>query len=347
MLHKETSPSVSIIILNWNGWNDTIECLESVFNINYPNFDVIVADNGSENDSIEKIKEYADGKLEVSSKFFSYTNKNKPLCYNEYFWKGADIFEETIVADSSYGKRITLIKNGKNFGYAEGNNIAIKYALKVLDPEYILLLNNDTIVDPLFLKNLVEVIESDKSIAFAGPKNYCYNHFGRTDVIDFAGAEVNLWKGTACHIGANEIDHGQYDRVTSTDYITGSCLLARKDSLSSIGLLDPIYFLYWEDVDWGIRAKKAGYKLIYVPNAKIWHKVSASQDGIPNKFFFVRNGFIFIKKNANKRQYFTCLLYFFGINFWLIFGKSICFSKNLKELIPIIKGAINGIRFNI
>ena len=78
------SPKVSIIILNWNGWEDTIECLESLYQITYPNYDVIVVDNGSEDDSIEKIKEYAEGKVRVESKFFEYDSRNKPIKIMEY-----------------------------------------------------------------------------------------------------------------------------------------------------------------------------------------------------------------------------------------------------------------------
>jgi len=345
----DAMPRVSIIILNWNGWEDTIECLESVYQITYPNYDVIVVDNGSENESVEKIKEYAEGRLSVESCFFEYTTENKPLQYVEYSLEEAETGEgtERAIAHLPSNKKLILIKNDKNFGFAEGNNIAIRYALKALNPEYILLLNNDTVVDKNFLTELVNVIEADEKIAFAGPKNYYYDYHGRTDVINFAGGKITMWRGKSEHIGVNEFDEGQYDCITNTDYVTGACLLARREVLETIGLLDPTYFLYWEETDWCMRARNAGYKLVYVPGAKIWHKVAASQEGSVNKFFFVRNNFLFVKKNATNAQFAVFLLYFFGFELWLLIGSSIIRKRNAKEFFSIVKGSLEGIKGNV
>jgi len=153
-----------------------------------------------------------------------------------------------------------------------------------------------------------------------------------------------MWKGGSEHIGVRKIDEGQYDCITNTDYVTGACLLARRKALEAIGFLDPIYFLYWEEVDWCMRAKNAGYKLAYIPSAKIWHKVAASQKGSPNKFLFVRNEFIFIKKNATRAQYMAHLIYYFGFKFWQLSGSSIIYRRDAKEWISIIKGTYKGIR---
>jgi GT2 family glycosyltransferase len=302
----DTMPRVSIIILNWNGWKDTIECLESVYQITYPNYDVIVVDNGSENESIEKIKEYAEGKLEVTSKFFKYSRENKPLHYIEY------ILEETRtgggkegeIADLPSGRKFILIKNGKNYGFAEGNNIAIRYALKVLNPEYILLLNNDTIVDRTFLDELVNVADSDGEIGFIGPKTYYYDYHGQTDVINFAGGQLMMWRGKPVHIGWKEKDQGQYDNIADVDYVEGSCLLARQKTLEAIGLLNPAYYLYWEETDWCMRARKAGFRLMYAPKAKIWHKVAASSkiNKPITEYYITRNRTWFVMQNGNLLQ---------------------------------------------
>ena len=114
----DAMPRVSIIILNWNGWMNTIECLESIYQITYPNYDVIVVDNGSENDSVEKIKEYAEGGFPVESRFFEYTTGNKPLQYVEYSLEEAETGKRTerAVAHLPSNKKLILIKNGKNFG---------------------------------------------------------------------------------------------------------------------------------------------------------------------------------------------------------------------------------------
>ena len=336
----EAAPRVSIIILNWNGWKDTIECLESVYQITYPDYDVIVADNGSKNDSIDNIKKYAEGNLEVSSKFITYSGENKPLCCIEYSREEAEDGggREGDIADFPSWKKLILIKNGENYGFAEGNNIAIRYALKVLKPEYVLLLNNDTVVEGAFLDELVTVAESDKKIGFVGPKTYYYDYYGRNDVINFAGGRLELWKGESAHIGLNDTDQGQYERVTDVDYVEGSCLLARRDTLETIGLLDPIYFLYWEDTDWCMRVHKAGLRLLYAPKAKIWHKVSASNRGTSNLYYLTRNKFYFIKRSGTSLQYILYLMYFFGYQFWHVSAYSLFYRRDSKMWFSFLRG---------
>ncbi len=345
----ETAPRVSIIILNWNGWKDTIECLESVYQITYPNYDVIVADNGSENESIEKIKEYAEGKLEVTSKFFKYSGENKPFCYIEYTREETEAGsgKEGEINDLPSWKKLIIIKNGKNYGFAEGNNIAIRYALKTLNPKYVLLLNNDTVVDKRFLNELVNVAESDRRIGFVGPKTYYYDHHGRTDVINFAGGRLVMWKGKSIHIGLNEIDRGQHDGIADVDYVEGSCLLTRREILESIGLLDPTYFLYWEETDWCMRVHKAGLRLVYAPKAEIWHKVAASSKPKSNpviEYYCTRNRSRFIMKNGSTLDKTMYSMYLFGyLSISKIFA-SLLFYRDLERCRFVLKGLLDGFR---
>jgi len=121
------NPKVSIIILNWNGWKDTIECLESLYQITYPNYDVILVDNGSEDESIEKIKEYCEGKIMVESKFFKYDPSNKPIKIIEYTREEAEGGggKEKKITNLPSDKKMILIKNEKNYGFAEGNNVGL------------------------------------------------------------------------------------------------------------------------------------------------------------------------------------------------------------------------------
>ncbi len=340
-------PRVSIIILNWNGWEDTIECLESVYQITYPNYDVIVVDNGSVNESVEKIKEYAEGRLTVESSFFEYATENKPLQYIELSLEEAETGEgaEKTVAHVPSNNNLILIKSGKNFGFAEGNNIGIRYAFKALNPEYVLLLNNDTVVDRDFLTELVNVTESDEMIAFAGPKNYYYDYHGRTDVINFAGGKITMWRGKSEHIGRGDIDEGQYDRITSTDYVTGACLLARRETIEEVGLLDPVYFLYWEETDWCMRARKAGFKLLYVPKAKIWHKVSASSKNQKNliiKYYSIRNRSRFVMKNGSSSNKVLFFVYFVGYLAMFEIAVSLLYHRDIERCKFVLKGLFDG-----
>src|ERR1700690_2923308 len=143
---NNNTPKVSVIILNWNGWKDTIECLESLYQIDYPNYDIILVDNHSEDDSIQKIRDYCEGKIRPKSTFYNYNQENKPIQIFEYTQKEIEKDLQTNKSkgyqDLSSDKKLILIKNDKNYGFAEGNNVGIRYSLKTLNPQYILLLNN-------------------------------------------------------------------------------------------------------------------------------------------------------------------------------------------------------------
>lgn len=337
------NPRVSIIILNWNGWKDTIECLESLYRINYPNYDVIVVDNGSEDGSIDKIKEYCDGKIEVVSKFFKYSSKNKPIKIIEYTKEEAETGgKEEKISSSPPHKRLILIKNKKNYGFAKGNNIGIKYALKFLNPDYVLLLNNDTIIDKEFLNELVKVGENQKKIGILGAKIYSYN---QPNKIQFTYAKINLWKGKAYHQGLGEIDKGQYNRIMTSDYIQGACFLIKQEVIKKIGLLNEKYYNYWEETDYCMRAKKAGYLSIYCPKAHIWHKIGQSANKISwfYNYYITRNRFFFMKQHATKFQYFSFLLYFFGFEFWLLSIIYFIRHKNINDFTTLLRGIVDGL----
>ena len=329
---------VSIIILNWNGWQDTIECLESLYKITYKKYDVIVIDNGSEDESIEKLKEYCEGKIEVKSKFFEYSGENKPIKVLEYTIDEAEERgekEEKIINLPS-NKKLIVIKNEKNYGFAEGNNIGIRYSLEVLNPDYILLLNNDTVVDKDFLDELVKVAKNDDSIGAVGPKIYYYN---KNNIINFAGGKVSLWRAETKNIGRNLADTEKFNKTKEVSFIEGSCILVKKEVIKNIGYLDHEYFCYFEDTDWCIRMKKRGFKLLYIPKAKIWHKIAASTSLLSplRTYYWGRNSFLLLKKNASLTQYFFYLIYFFTFRFWIICG-IILFHKKLDSFISFING---------
>ena len=244
------NPRVFIIILNWNNWLDTFECLESLKNNDYLNYEVVIVDNGSD---------------------------EKPQSPNP---------------------DIKIIYNKENLGFSEGNNVGIKYALEH-GADYVLLLNNDTVVSNDFLSKLVKAAESNEEIGMVGSKIYFYD---QKDRIWFAGGKVNWLYNKGEMRGYNEIDKGQYDlpEIQETDYLTGCCILVKKNVIEKIGLLPEEYFLYYEDTDWSFSAQKAGFKTVFVPDSKIWHKGSKSSQefSIPYIYYHIRNGLIFAKKYA-------------------------------------------------
>ena len=340
-------PHVTIIILNWNGWKDTAECLESLYQINYSNYQVILVDNASDDDSIKKIREYCEGKLHVKSEFFDYKLENKPIYFYDFSENEFKLFSETVDTDELNSQNnIVILKNNSNYGFAGGNNIGIEFALKNFKSDYILLLNNDTVVDENFLVELVKNGQ-DKKIGFLGPKTYYYENGGRKDVISFAGGFLNQYTGMPKVVGYQEIDNGQYDKVNRVDYVEGSCILINKEVLEEIGFLDTSYFAYWEEADLCKRGFEAGHESVYVPKSKIWHKVSTSFNDPIKLYYYSRNKIKFMRKNAGRIEYISFLLYFFVYGFWITNFCYFCTALKEKNGFEMnknfIKGVFNGL----
>jgi GT2 family glycosyltransferase len=291
-------PKVVIVVLNWNGKRDTLECLQSLTKINYSNYDVLLVDNGSTDGS--------------------------QACFRARY------------------PEIVLLENEANLGFAEGNNVGVRRAMD-WHADYVLLLNNDTTVHQSFLSELVRVAESDLSIGFVGPKIYYDECHGRRDVIAFAGGRINLWIGKALNVGKGEKEIGQYDDIKEVSFVQGACLLAKREVVQQVGLLDSTLFMYWEEIDWCTRGYRVGYSSVFVPNAKIWHKVAASSRGSRRMYYFTRNQFWFFKKHASRKQYLSCLMYFFFIQFWISTGQVLRRTKSSRMFICFLKGIRDGI----
>lgn len=335
-------PHVSIVILNWNGWEDTIECLESLFQINYPNYHVILVDNASDDDSLEKIREYCSGNLKVESGFFKYNPKNKPIKLFEHDEKFGNA-KVPVKMENSSVKYLNLIKNQKNYGFPGGNNIGIRFALKFFKSDYILLLNNDTVVEENFLGELVENGEFRDDVGILGPKIYFYDE---PETIWSAGCRISWKLSRGIQIGCNEPDRGQYNKQRKVDYVSGSAFLIKTEVIQRIGLMDEQYFLYFEETDWALRANQVNYKSLYVPNAMIWHKVSRSGGGITNPvglYYITRNRWIFMKKWGKKGDYVFFVIYQFLGALILPIILSI-YYKNKKLFLTYYEGLIEGIR---
>jgi GT2 family glycosyltransferase len=219
----------------------------------------------------------------------------------------------------SVKKNIKKIINTEfNLGFARANNIGIKEALNN-EADYVLLLNDDTVVSPDFLNSLVDMAEKNSDIAMLGPKIY---FFDEPERIWFAGAEFIEETCQVIAPRSGEIDASLNDsKAIDSDYITGCSLLIRRKILDQIGLLDERFFLYWEDVDWGLRVKKAHLKNAVVPSSKIWHKISVSTGG-PNSllklYHKIRSYLLFNDLHAPQTK--AKLLLQFGRDIcWLIF----------------------------
>ena len=208
-------------------------------------------------------------------------------------------------------KGIKLISTLQNTGFAKGNNLGIKYGLK-RGYQLFLLLNNDVLVSRHFLQHLLAT-EADMAVpkiyfakGYEFHKNqYQANELGK--VIWFGGAEFDWNNIYAKHIGMDEVDTGQYNQSQSIEFANFCCVLITKEVFKAIGLLDEKYFLYWEDGDFSVRAKQAGFKIIYQPKAVIWHKNSGSSGAGSSlhDYYLTRNRLIFGFKYAYLRTKFA------------------------------------------
>jgi len=344
MIDKQEDPRVVIIVLNWNGWENSIECLESVYKIDYPNYDLILVDNASNDDSIEKIRGYCGGKIKVESNYVEYTDQNKPITVKEIDYNGIMQIELEANNGSNHEKSLLFIKNDKNYGFAEGNNIAVRFAMEKINPEYLLLLNNDTVVDTKFLNELINVATKSEKIGFIGPKIYYYTPDEISNIVNFAGGYLNKNTFQPHPQGGDQLDKGQFETEKKVDYVEGSCLLVKNDLINEIGLLDPEYFTYWEEMDWCIRGQKAGYDSLYAPKAVIWHKGRASDLSANSIYYMIKNRFLFIKKNAKPVQILSSTIYYFGYYFWIILFSVALINKDGNKQRSFLKGTYEGLK---
>lgn len=199
-----------------------------------------------------------------------------------------------------------LIENAENLGFAAGSNLGIRKALS-RGADYVFLLNNDTVVEPDVLDKLVSAAEADERIGMLGPK---INHYPRRDVIWSAGGRVILPLAVTWHIGTRRRDSECYRKSIAVGYQPACALLIKKEVIDKIGLLNTAYKAYFEDTDWCLRAKKAGYRVICLQRAKIYHKVSASTGGGLNArklYWKIKSGFLFFKTHTNLPEKAICL----------------------------------------
>lgn len=281
------NPKVSIIILNWNGLNDTLECLESLIKVNYNNFRVVVVDNNSSNDDVEKLREQFD-----------------------------DFIDKIIVNDS-------------NLGFSGGNNVGIKYALEN-GADYVLLLNNDTFVEPDFLSKLVEKDDQQKGIGILTPM---ITYYTEPEKIWSAGGNISNIKASGFTFGHNQ-KAAEYEFDKFCTFASGCCMLIKKEVLEDVGLLDENYFLYLEDTDFSYRTITTGYKILYVGSAKVYHKVfstTGKESGLLPLYYSVRNRLYFAKKNFGITFYASFLYLLIVFSFKILFLNK--FDKKMMEVV--------------
>lgn len=189
---------------------------------------------------------------------------------------------------------VLVVETGENLGYARGNNLGMQLALEQ-NAEYVMILNNDVTVARDALSLLIQAADNNPDAALAGP---LVMHANEPDVIQSAGGVLpDDWH--SYHRGANETNRGQFHAIEPADWLTGCAVLARTSALRKFGLLDEDFFMYGEDVDWGVRARHAGYRVVLVPQAQVWHSgVKRSYAPAPYvTYYSARNELQLIRKH--------------------------------------------------
>jgi len=240
---------VIVVALNWNGEAWLRPCVESVLRSSYPDFELVVIDNGSTDGSAVRIRQ-------------------------EF-------------------PQVKVIENGENLGYSRGFNAGLEHGFGERKADYCLVMNNDTVIDRDAITALVECAEADRRAGFVTGKVY---YFDQPDMLQTVGKYEDPVRWNGEHIGARQRDVGQYDEVAERVFADDIFTLVRREMYEQTGGYNPVFFLQCEEYDWQARAKSLGWKIVYTPKAKLWHKESmALGKASPKKAYYdARNPMIVI-----------------------------------------------------
>jgi GT2 family glycosyltransferase len=294
---------VSIITVTRNRKELVKQCLHSIFQMNYHNFEMILVDNDSTDGTVEAVR------------------KNFPL--------------------------VKVIEAKKNLGLNGGKNLGQKYA----KGDYVLFLDSDTVVDKNFLTELIKLAETDPRIGIVCPKMYYYDI---KDTIWYAGSYVNLLTSQTKNIGCNEKDLGQWDEVRATQFAP-TAYLTSKQLVDTLKEHNEDFFMTYGDTDYGLRALKKGFKVLFCPNARLWHYLNMNENiksiralgyNLPMRaYYFSRNRAIFMKRHAPKVNFIIFMLVFFPIITVYFCFKIISLGGGWSFLKLHLSGSLDGLKY--
>ena len=279
-------PKVYVVLTQYNQSHHAIECIESLLKNNYKNYQVILVDNASTDNSLEEVKNYLSGKVPFqanvpsSIKSCVYPIASKPLSYSIFNYNKAATqkfsLQEYIGASTPEDCFCTIIKNNHNGYFVEGNNIGMAMALQRNDAGFIWLLNNDTVIANDAVTALVNYYRSNlnKKIGIIGSKLLFYD---TPEMIQAVAGNFNKYKGWPKQMGTFEIDKGQYNTMPpKVDYVIGAALFFNKQFITDVGTLNEDYVLYTEELDWCTRGALQGYETHTCLASKVYHKQGAT-----------------------------------------------------------------------
>jgi len=303
-------------VLNWNGWKDTLECLQSLYDQDYANACIVVVDNGSKDESVQMIERWASGEPLASVAKVSIPPVKRTV--HEIRMSGRSLTDFRTVpdlgdslSDGNWRRHLVLIRVSDNLGYAGGMNVGIQFAYRFMKAKEVLLLNNDVILEPDFFEEMMSFTKANPEIAISQGKILFYNDRKR---LNSAGNMTDRFGGVDCR-GYGELDTGQYDGLTSTGffYASGAAMLVRDCYLRSCegaSYLDTTLFAYHEDLDISWSARMLGYGIGFCPKAVCYHKGGRSlkeDRSLTVAFYVKRNIFRVLLKNYGQNNLFYSL----------------------------------------
>ncbi len=267
------APRLGVVLVNWNGWADTLECLESLLRSPEP-LRIVVVDNASADGSPAQILAWAAGTLAAAARSqemarFSDPPVAKPVAI-------ARLSAAEAAASNPGEARLTLIDGGGNLGFAGGNNAGLRHLLRDPAIDYFWLLNNDTVADAAAPTALLTRLDATHNPGMCGT---VVRYYHRPDIVQaLGGSRFNRFTGNSRGIGEGQAATAPYDAALvarQTDFVLGASLAVSRAFLQTVGLMEERYFLYFEEIDWATRA--AGrFATSFAHGAVVYHKEGGS-----------------------------------------------------------------------
>jgi GT2 family glycosyltransferase len=294
---EENSGKTYVVILNYNGWEDTVECLDSVLLSQHIPYRIVVVDNNSANLSVENILDWAKKSVETVLVVGPDPDNNELYVRSNVAGHGRISGLDQASATGNerhFAHPLVIIQTRKNGGFAYGNNIGINFALQQADCEYIWLLNNDTVILPNTLYELVSYFTRTRQKEKLGILGCIQRFYSDPTTVQAVAGAFDKWKARIWNVGAGSRFLGSNTEIPRCDYVYGASMMLSRECITEVGVLNEEYFMYFEEIDYAVRAKKKGYSWSVCRDASILHKyrASASREGEEFKEYYLRRNII-------------------------------------------------------